>query len=124
MNKILLVDDDLELTQLLTEILTLEGFEVTVAEDGEEGLLRLAEQAFDLVLLDVMMPGMDGPAVLVKLRELIDIKQTPVAFMTAKVQPQEVEHYRQLGALDVIVKPFDAMKLAGQVRAIWSSVHG
>ena len=52
MHKILLVDDDLELTQLLTEILTLEGFDVTVAEDGEEGLLRLAEQAFDLVLLD------------------------------------------------------------------------
>ena len=59
MNKILLVDDDLELTQLLTEILTLEGFDVTVAEDGEEGLLRLAEQAFDLVLLDVMMPRLN-----------------------------------------------------------------
>ena len=57
MNKILLVDDDLELTQLLTEILTLEGFDVTVAEDGEEGLLRLVEQAFDLVLLDPARPG-------------------------------------------------------------------
>ena len=64
MHKILLVDDDLELTQLLTEILTLEGFQVTVAEDGEEGLLRLAEQDFNLVLLDVMMPRLNGFAML------------------------------------------------------------
>ena len=64
MNRILLVDDDLELTQLLTEILTLEGFQVTVAEDGEEGLQRLAEQSFDLVLLDVMMPRLNGFAML------------------------------------------------------------
>ena len=66
-----------------------------------------------------MMPGMDGPAVLVKLRELIDITQTPVAFMTAKVQPNEIAHYLSLGARDVIIKPFDPMQLAQQVRTIW-----
>ena len=78
----------------------------------------------DFILLDVMMPGMDGPATLSKLRALVDIEQVPVAFMTAKVQPQEIEQYRQLGAREVIVKPFDPMTLAAQVRSIWSRVHG
>ncbi|NIU61539.1 MAG: response regulator, partial [Pseudomonas stutzeri] len=71
------------------------------------------------ILLDVMMPGMDGPQTLLKLRERIDLERIPVTFMTAKVQPGEIEHLRKLGARDVIVKPFDPMQLAGQIRSIW-----
>jgi two-component system, OmpR family, response regulator len=63
---------------------------------------------------------MDGPQTLLKLRELVDISLVPVAFMTAKVQPAEIEHYLSLGALDVITKPFDPMQLAKQVRDIWT----
>lgn len=116
MNKILLVDDDLELTQLLTEILTLEGFDVTVAEDGEEGLLRLAEQAFDLVLLDVMMPRLNGFAMLTRLRKTHD---TPVLMLTARGDSQDRVNGLEAGADDYLAKPFDdrellALVLAGQ----------
>ena len=115
MNKILLVDDDLELTQLLTEILTLEGFDVTVAEDGEEGLLRLAEQAFDLVLLDVMMPRLNGFAMLTRLRKTHD---TPVLMLTARGDSQDRVNGLEAGADDYLAKPFDDRELLARVRAI------
>ena len=70
------------------------------------------------------MPGMDGPQTLQELGRMVDITQIPVAFMTAKVQPNEIEHYRSLGARDVIIKPFDPMQLATQIRAIWSQSRG
>ena len=101
MNRILLVDDDLELTQLLTEILTLEGFQVTVAEDGEEGLQRLAEQSFDLVLLDVMMPKLNGFAMLTKLRKTHD---TPVLMLTARGDSQDRVNGLEAGADDVVTE--------------------
>ena len=78
----------------------------------------------DLILLDVMMPGMDGPSTLRSLRALPAVSGIPVVFLTAKVQPSEVAHLRSLGALDVIAKPFDPMKLSDQLRAIWSHQHG
>jgi CheY-like chemotaxis protein len=66
-----------------------------------------------------MMPGMDGPATLAELRKLPNTAHTPVLFMTAKVQAAEVAHYKSLGALGVIAKPFDPMLLAQQVRQFW-----
>lgn len=104
MHKILLVDDDLELTQLLTEILTLEGFQVTVAEDGEEGLQRLAEQHFNLVLLDVMMPKLNGFAMLTRLRKTHD---TPVLMLTARGDSQDRVNGLEAGADDYLAKPLD-----------------
>ena len=121
MNKILLVDDDLELTQLLTEILTLEGFDVTVAEDGEEGLLRLAEQAFDLVLLDVMMPRLNGFAMLTRLRKTHD---TPVLMLTARGDSQDRVNGLEAGADDYLVKPFDVDELDARLRALLRRAAG
>lgn len=115
MNRILLVDDDLELTQLLTEILTLEGFQVTVAEDGEEGLQRLAEQRFNLVLLDVMMPKLNGFAMLTQLRKTHD---TPVLMLTARGDSQDRVNGLEAGADDYLAKPFDDRELLARVRAI------
>ena len=69
----------------------------------------------DLILLDVMMPGMDGPTTLKALRQIESLSQTPVAFMTAKIQPNEIAEYKLLGAIDVIPKPFDPMTLSKQV---------
>jgi two-component system OmpR family response regulator len=66
-----------------------------------------------------MMPGMDGPTTLARLRELPEIAPVPAIFMTAKVQPHEVQRYRDLGSLDVISKPFDPMTLSATVRDIW-----
>ena len=66
-----------------------------------------------------MMPGMDGPGTLKALRALPGVERVPVVFMTAKVQPNEVAHYKSLGALDVVAKPFNPMTLAEQIRSIW-----
>jgi DNA-binding response OmpR family regulator len=99
------------------------GFDVLVCSSGKEALEKAAAFGPDLLLLDVMMPGMDGPSTLQALRAIADISTIPAIFMTAKVQPAEVAHYKKLGALDVIPKPFDPMALAGQVRSIWER-HG
>ncbi|MBB6342830.1 CheY-like chemotaxis protein [Pseudomonas fluvialis] len=125
LKRILHVEDDRSIQAVAKLALeTLGGFEVLSCLSGQEALDQVQGFNPDFILLDVMMPGMDGPATLSKLRELVDIEQVPVAFMTAKVQPQEIEQYRQLGAREVIVKPFDPMTLAAQVRSIWSRVHG
>ncbi len=97
------------------------GFTVKIFSSGEEALKQAVAFAPDMILLDVMMPGMDGPSTLKALRELAPLADIPVVFMTARVQPQEVAHYMSLGALGVIAKPFDPMNLANQVRAIWAN---
>jgi len=76
----------------------------------------------DLVLLDVMMPGLDGPGTLTRMRSDPALAQIPVVFMTAKAMPQEVARFRELGAAGVIAKPFDPMKLAQQVFAICETI--
>jgi len=66
-----------------------------------------------------MMPGLDGPSALAKIREIDAYKTTPAVFMTAKVQPNEIQQYLDMGAVDVIPKPFDPMTLAEQLQEIW-----
>jgi two-component system, OmpR family, response regulator len=121
LSRILHVEDDRSIQAVAKVALeAVGGFQVLSCASGAEALAQV--QAFDpqFILLDVMMPGMDGPQTLLKLRELVDISRVPVAFMTAKVQPAEIEHYLSLGAMDVITKPFDPMQLAKQVREIWT----
>ena len=98
---------------------TLGGFQVLSCSGGQEALDKILDFAPHFILLDVMMPDMDGPQTLERLRAVVDLEQIPVAFMTAKVQPNEIAHYLSLGARDVIIKPFDPMQLAQQVRTIW-----
>ena len=95
------------------------GFQVRVCSSGEEAVRAAPEFSPQLILLDVMMPGMDGPGTLQALRQLPGSAQTPVIFITAKVQPAEVAHYRALGAMDVIAKPFDPMLLSQTINEIW-----
>ena len=122
LKRILYVEDEPDIQAVAKLALEMVGgFTVRVCSSGEEALKVATDFAPDMILLDVMMPGMDGPSTLKALRNLPSLAKIPVAFMTAKVQPQEVEQYRSLGALDVIAKPFDPMTLADQVRAIWSS---
>ena len=115
MNKILLVDDDLELTQLLTEILTLEGFQVTVAEDGEEGLQRLAEQHFNLVLLDVMMPLKTGFEVCASVRADPALAHTRILMLSAKGRDTDLAKGMALGADAYMTKPFATRELVAKV---------
>lgn len=125
LQRILYVEDEPDIqtvARLALEMLG--GFTVEICSSGSEALARAPEFAPDLVLLDVMMPGMDGPTVLARLRELPGTAATPVVFLTAKIQPHEVEEYRALGAVDVIGKPFDPVALPGRVQEIWRRVHG
>jgi two-component system OmpR family response regulator len=123
LSRIMYVDDEPDIRTIVDLVLhTLEGFSVTLCGSGAEALERAPEILPQLVLLDVMMPGMDGPETLRALRALPATSAVPVVFVTAKVQPAEVARFRSLGAADVIAKPFDPLALAGQVRAIWSRV--
>ena len=100
------------------------GFEVQIYNSGNDAMDHLdAIKAFnpDVILLDVMMPGMDGPSTLAALRKEDRFSQTPVIFMTAKVQPHEVADFKAMGALDVIPKPFDPMSLSECIKKIWNS---
>ncbi|CAN5375687.1 response regulator [soil metagenome] len=97
------------------------GFTVIACASGQEALGCAPDAKADLLLLDVMMPGMDGPSTLKALREVAATAHTPVIFMTAKVQASEVAQYKGLGALEVISKPFDPMNLSAQIRQIWAA---
>jgi DNA-binding response OmpR family regulator len=88
---------------------------------GEPALAAMRERRPDLVVLDVMMPGMDGPTLLKRMRADPELQHIPVIFMTAKTSPQEVARFRDLPAIGVIAKPFDPMALGAQVRALWNS---
>jgi CheY-like chemotaxis protein len=117
---ILYVEDDVDIQQIA--LLALEhvgGYSVSLASSGQEALAVVSKIQPDLVLLDMMMPGMDGLTTLQGLRANSDSASIPVIFMTAKVQDQEIKHYLEAGACGVIAKPFDPMQLAEQVRTIW-----
>jgi two-component system OmpR family response regulator len=121
LNRILYVEDEPDI-QAVTKLALEEigGFSLEVCGNGDEALAKAVEFAPDLLLLDVMMPGMDGPTTLKALREIPQLAETPAIFMTAKVQPHEVEEYKALGAIDVIAKPFDPMTLSENLRDIWN----
>lgn len=97
------------------------GYQVLACSSGQEALQQVAGFDPQMILLDVMMPGMDGPETLSRLRGLIDLNEVPVVFMTAKVQSEEIDELRRLGAHEVIVKPFDPMQLAMRIRGIWET---
>lgn len=118
--KIFYVEDEPDIREIAKIALEMVGgFQVTMSASGEEALRKAPQATVDLILLDVMMPGMDGPATMRALRLLPNMAHVPVIFMTAKVQPKEVDEYKKLGAIDVIPKPFDPMTLAQSIRAIW-----
>jgi CheY-like chemotaxis protein len=118
MSRILYIDDEPDIREVAQMALELAaGFEVRTAASGEEGLREAAAWQPDLILLDVMMPGMDGPTVLKKLQAIPETASIPVVFITARTQAQEVAALQSLGARGVIAKPFDPMGLGEQAGA-------
>ena len=97
------------------------GFKVLICENGLEALKQVKDFAPNLILLDVMMPGMDGPTTLKHLRATPATASIPVIFLTAKIQPTEVAQYQAMGALTVLAKPFNPMTLAAQVKQAWEA---
>lgn len=117
---ILHVDDEPDIQTVTALALeALGGYTVISCGSGAEALQKVEQFTPDLVILDVMMPTMDGPATLIELRKHASMAMVPVIFMTAKVQAQEIEHYLSLGACGVITKPFDPEALCGDVEKLW-----
>jgi len=123
LKKILYVEDEPDIQMIARVALeNVGGFELCVCSSGAEALEKAADFGPDLLLLDVMMPGMDGPTTLAKLRKIPQLAGTPVMFMTAKVQPQEIEYLKSLNVADVIAKPFDPMALANSIHDSWAKI--
>jgi two-component system OmpR family response regulator len=122
LERVMHVDDDPSIG-LVTRV-TLEKvgkLKVLSCDGGAQALAKVLDFAPHVILLDVMMPGMDGPTALLKLQEIINLDKVLVLFMTAKVQQSEIEHYHSLGARGVIIKPFDPMTLPSQLQVHWQS---
>lgn len=94
------------------------GFDVTIFNSGQEALSGVSSLEPDLFLLDVMMPGMSGTELFVNLRKMEKFVTTPIIFITAKTNPAIIQELKELGALAVITKPFDPMKLPSEIKSI------
>jgi CheY-like chemotaxis protein len=118
---ILYVDDDPDVCVVVQIALCrIAGMDVTTAGSGEEAIELAHELRPDLIVMDVMMPGMDGPTTYKRIRESPAIKSIPVIFMTAKVLPSEVARFLSLGAIGVVAKPFDPLRLGEELAKIWT----
>ena len=115
MSKILIVDDDAHIRELVKVFLTNEGFDIAEASDGVDALKKLEGLKADLVILDVMMPNMDGWELCRRLREVYDI---PVLMLTAKGETSQRLKGFQLGTDDYLVKPFEPLELVARVKAL------
>jgi CheY-like chemotaxis protein len=115
--KVLLIDDEDDIRRIARLSLSRVGkMEVVEAASGADGVARAADERPDVILLDMMMPGMDGPATLAALRAQPETAQIPVVFLTAKAMPSEVRRLTALGARGVLTKPFDPLTLPQQLR--------
>lgn len=120
LNRILLVEDDVDI-QVITKMAleTTGGFTVQVCSSGKEAIEKAPVFKPDIILLDVMMPQMDGPAVLKALREIPEVQSVPIVFLTARSQVREVERLKKMDVVDIILKPFDPMTIAKRIKSLW-----
>ena len=112
---VLVVDDDIRILRMIRRILELENYRVTCAKNGEEALEALDRETPDLILLDIMMPGMDGHTLCQLIREY---SQVPIIMVTAKSSDEEKVESLNAGADDYLTKPFSSSELAARVRAV------
>jgi CheY-like chemotaxis protein len=117
--RILIIDDEDDIRQVAALSLeTIAGWDVIVANSGAQGLQRAAEHLPDAILLDVMMPGMDGPTTFRELRKNPSTARIPVLLLTAKVQGPDQRRFADLGVEAVLLKPFDPLTLSTQMAQI------
>lgn len=118
MPTILIVDDEKANVFLLTEILKLYNYKVISAHDGGEALEKISSQRPDMVLLDIMMPVMDGMEVLEKVRNNNEIKNTPIIMISARNEPEDISNALNKGADDYITKPVTSSKIMGRIKTV------
>ena len=116
--RILVVDDEIYIVHILEFSLTMEGYEVATASDGEEALRKIEEDRPDLVVLDIMMPRLDGYEVCRRLRQSEETATLPVILLSAKGRPVDREVGLEVGADDYIVKPFSPRRLLEKIREL------
>ncbi|MBC7622177.1 MAG: response regulator [Aeromicrobium sp.] len=125
LQRIMCVEDEPDIRSIVKLALeAIGGFSVLMCASGKEALEKAVAFAPDFILLDAMMPGMDGPSTLKALRDIPALANVPIAFMTAKVQSSEIAGFKALGAIDVIAKPFNARTLSDTVRSLWEQRAG
>ncbi|TVP66175.1 MAG: response regulator [Leptolyngbya sp. LCM1.Bin17] len=114
--RILIIDDEADIREATQMCLEITGkWDVIVASSGYEGLIKAAEEKPDAILLDIMMPGMDGLATMAKLRENSDTARIPIILLTAKAQSSEQRQFSQLDIAALITKPYDPYSLSDQI---------
>jgi len=117
--KVLIVDDEADIRRIgELSLQSIGGWQVLLAESGAEGIDTARAHRPDLILMDMMMPEMDGLTALEQLRKEPELESIPVVFMTAKVQREEISRYLEAGAMGVVHKPFDPMTLPDEIRRI------
>ncbi|HSY49106.1 MAG TPA: response regulator [Thermoanaerobaculia bacterium] len=123
--RILVIDDEEDIREVTSLTLEEAGFEVLTASSGREGIERAIAEQPDAILLDVMMPEMDGPATLLKLQQTETTRAIPVLFLTAKIQPADKRTLSSLGAVAILSKPFDPDRLGGDINHAlgWTTRH-
>jgi len=122
LKRILYAEDEIDIQKIVKISLEeIGGFEIKICSSGEELLENYESFSPDLILLDVMMPGMSGVETFSELKKKAGFSHTPVIFMTAKVQTNEIQEYKDLGALEVINKPFNPMELPDRLKHIWQN---
>src|SRR5437867_915125 len=121
MERILIIEDELPMRTALQDVLEVEGYRALTAADGESGLQRAIAEKPDLILLDIMMPKLDGYAVCAELRRLAN--PVPILMLTAKGQVEDRVTGLDVGADDYLVKPFSTEELLARVRALLRRVH-
>ena len=125
LRRVMCVEDDADIRMVLEfSLATVGGYEVCLCEDGRTALDMIQEFRPELILLDVMMPGLTGPETLHELRKMPEMDRTPVVFLTAKAMPDQMENLLQYGATGVIVKPFDPVRLPKDIVIYWEHGRG
>ena len=122
-NQILVIEDELDIARLLRHYLEREGFRVETFSDGAQGLAQALKQKPDLLILDLMLPGMDGLEVCRKLRSHPDTAQVPIMMLTAKGEESDKVIGLELGADDYLTKPFSPRELIARVRSLLRRIH-
>jgi DNA-binding response OmpR family regulator len=122
MKKILVVDDEDDIRRFLELVLREKGYEITAASGGEEGLLQARRVRPDLVLLDIMMPGLDGWQVLDRLKADSATADIPVAILSARTETKDPAYWRDKGAVAYVTKPFSLQTLFANVQEILAAV--
>lgn len=125
LKKILYAEDEPDVQTIVElTIQTMSNYEIKICNNGKKLMECVEEYNPDLILLDVMMPEMDGPTTFKNLQANENTKHIPVVFVTAKAQVHEVEAFKEIGSWGVITKPFKVMELCDDIQTIWDSKNG